>query len=152
MGNQTNSTRKTNMEKLIVQSTCANAETYCIKDMLKRNGFKWAAVAKKWYTDIKNEPQASKLFESCNLFDSFELVAVPHEDLFNPLSSASMNGRVIAQKKLIEKGVDKKELNKLIAKNKIRVLLFELDSIGRKINKQLSYQDARRELGSEALN
>ena len=129
----------------IIEPKHMGADTYHIKDVLKLNGFKWSRVAKRWFTEFANKAKAENLLKVTNLNQSFQLVEVEVEQLANPNHRSNLMRNTISMKQVKAYGVSNSELNKLIQKNRIRVMLFELDNLNRKINKQLSLQDVKRE-------
>ena len=134
------------MEKaFIIQAKHMGADTYNIKEVLKLNGFKWSRVAKRWFTEFANKAKAENLLKLTQLNQSFELVEVDTEQLANPNHRANVERNTITMKQVQAYGVSSSKIRKLIEKNRIKVMLFELDNIGRKINKKLSLQDVRRE-------
>jgi len=134
------------MKKFIaIQAKHIGVKTYCIKDLLKLNGFKFARIAKTWYQDIENKASAENLLKSSNLDSSFEIVEVSEEALFKANHSRNVMRSTIPMKTVQEMGIATKEIHKLIERQKIRVSLFELDKLGRKINKQLNAYDVKRE-------
>lgn len=134
------------MKKFIaIQAKHIGVKTYCIKDLLKLNGFKFARIAKTWYQDIENKASAENLLKSSNLDSSFEIVEVSEEALFKANHWRNVMRSTIPMKTVQEMGIATKEIHKLIERQKIRVSLFELDKLGRKINKQLNAYDVKRE-------
>lgn len=130
---------------IAIQAKHIGVKTYCIKDLLRLNGFKFARIAKTWYQDIKHKASAENLLKTANLDSSFEVVEVSEDALFKTHHSRNVTRSTIPMKVVQEMGVATKEIQKLIEKEKIRVSLFELDKLGRKINKQLNAYDVKRE-------
>jgi hypothetical protein len=118
-------------------------QTYHIKDLLKLNGFRFSRFAKTWFKQIESKASAQELLNSTNLNSSFEVVEMSAEELFFARHVANVTRKTIPMKELSGMGVSTKEVQKLIAKKKIRVSLFELDKLGRKINKQLNAYDVK---------
>ena len=130
---------------ITIQAKHIGVKTYCIKDLLKLNGFKFARIAKTWYQDVKHKASAENLLKNANLDSSFEVVEVSEDALFQRRHVRNVLRNTIPMKEVQAMGVATKDIQKLIAKEKIRIALFELDKLGRKINKQLNAYDVKRE-------
>ena len=133
---------------IIVCESNVKSDTYHIKNLLKANGFEWARKAKRWFTDLDRKAEAVQLLETCNLSNDYHVEEVSRESLFNAFSTFNIQNDTIPLAEVTKKsGVSAKKVRKLIADNKIKEILFELDSLGRKINRRLDRRDVKRELG-----
>jgi hypothetical protein len=130
---------------ITVKAKHIGVKTYCIKELLKLNGFKYSRKAKAWYQDIKKKASVEQLLKSVNLDSSFEVVEISEDSLSADLHVNNVLRNTISMKEVQAMGVASKDIQKLIAKSKIRISLFELDKLGRKVNKQLNAYDVKRE-------
>jgi hypothetical protein len=133
---------------IIVCESNPKSDTYHIKNLLKANGFEWARKAKRWFTDLDRKAEAMQLLETCNLSNDYHFEEMTRESLFNSFSTFNLQQDTIGLSEVTKKAkVSSKKVRKLIAENKIKEILFELDSLGRKINRRLDRKDVKRELG-----
>lgn len=133
---------------IIVCESNPKADTYHIKNLLKANGFQWARKARRWFADLEHQAEAVRLLETCNLANDYHFEEISRESLFDTFSKFNIEKDTIALSEVTKKAkVSPKKVRKLIAENKIKEILFELDSLGRKINRRLDRKDVKRELG-----
>ena len=133
---------------IIISNSKANSDTYCIKDLLKANGFKWASKAKRWFTDFERKAEVVQLLDNCNLSEDFHIKEVQRESLFNSFHAFNIADETIGLSEAAQLSkVSARKIRSLIAKKRIIVKFFELDSLGRKVNRRLDRKDVRKELG-----
>ena len=131
----------------VKQQPFSTVDTYGLRNVFKLNGFRYFFRHKLWAIEIEKQATAVKLLSDMNISDHLDLVEMPLEELCcRPKQTIETlsKGSVMA-KTLTELGVDMRKINRLIDQGKIALKNFQVDSLGRKINKRISIQDAKRE-------
>ena len=143
-------TNKTNArtEKFLAiqQRLGSRVNTFGIKDILKLNGFRWFKPTKAWAIDIAQKADAMKLLDTMGVSDHLDINEMSFDELIGKaVTEKVVRRRFIPAKALTTLGVDRRELDRKIQAGKLVVKTFELDSIGRKINKRFSREEVLKE-------
>ena len=124
----------------------SRVSTYGIKDILKLNGFRWFKPTKSWAIDIAHKATAMNLLETINVANEVEISEMSFDELVGKVVTEKViRKNYIPAKALTTLGVDRRELDRKIQAGKLSIKNFQLDAIGRKINKRFSRQDVIRE-------
>ena len=127
----------------------SEVKTYGLRHVFKLNGFRWFFKHRAWAINIEKQSVAIELLESMKLTDHLDLIEMSMDELYEhpkkQLEEFSFVKESVLSHVVTSLGVELKELNTLIANEKIKVRSFQTDSIGRKINKRLSKLDVLRE-------
>jgi len=143
-------TNKTNArtEKFLAiqQRLGSRVNTFGIKDILKLNGFRWFKPTKAWAIDIAQKADAMKLLDAMGVSDHLDINEMSFDELIGKVVAEKViRRRSIPAKALTTLGVDRRELDRKIQAGKLVVKTFELDSLGRKINKRFSREEVLKE-------
>ena len=142
-----NKTRAKTERFLAVQERLGSrVSTYGIKDILKLNGFRWFKPTKSWAIDIAHKATAMNLLESMNVANEVEISEMSFDELVGKVVTEKViRKNYIPAKALTTLGVDRRALDRKIQAGKLSIKNFQLDAIGRKINKRFSRQHVIRE-------
>ena len=132
------------MKKLYCIQETSSSKVFNIKDMLKANGFKFAWKTKKWYTEDKDKAEA--LLKILNLSNIFKIRETSKDELMGKITTNTIQNDTISLKEVKSLGLSDYKIRKLIEENKMKVMLFSLDSMGRKINKRFDVVDVQKAL------
>lgn len=147
-----------NSTKMIAvkQQPFSEVKTYGLRHVFKLNGFRWFFKHKVWAINIEQKAKAVALIESMKLADHLDLVEMSIDELCThpkkKLEDFSFAQESVLLTAVTALGITLKDLNRRIDQKKIQIRSFQIDSLGRKINKRLSKADVLKEFPHSAFS